>query len=83
MDGTGQKLAILARDSVTSISKVFVFGLTLQTNSVFESDVICENMSPTCVLYQSNPRKVCGNTKSMIRLELGVHYISDSLVYKL
>ena len=66
MDGAGQKLAVLARDSVSSVSKVFLFGLNLQANTVFESDIICETMNPTCVIYQSNPTKVSSSLDSVI-----------------
>ena len=58
MNDTGTKLALLARDETTGISKVFTFGITLRPTAVFESEVIGESLNPTCVLYQRNNKQV-------------------------
>lgn len=57
MNDTGTKLALLARDETTGISKVFTFGITLRPTAVFESEVIGESLNPTCVLYQRNNKQ--------------------------
>lgn len=58
MDDTGQKLALLARDRITGTAKVFTFGITLRPTAVFESDILGENLNPTCVRYQRNKKQV-------------------------
>ena len=58
LSDTGQKLAVLARDTTADIAKVFTFGITLRPTAVFESDVLGENLNPTCVLYQRNNKQV-------------------------
>ena len=57
MDDKGQRLAVLARDSSTSLSKVFLFGLTLLSSSVFELEVVAENMGAAHILYQHKPKQ--------------------------
>ena len=61
MNDTGQKLALLARDKSTGTAKVFTFGITLRPTAVFESDILGENLNPTCVCYQRNKKQVCAS----------------------
>ena len=68
MNDTGQKLALLARDKITGTAKVFTFGITLRPTAVFESDVLGENLNPTCVCYQRNKKQVCA------RMYIGLFY---------
>ena len=68
MNDTGQKLALLARDKITGTAKVFTFGITLRPTAVFESDILGENLNPTCVCYQRNKKQVCA------RMYMGLLY---------
>jgi len=57
MNDTGQKLAVLARDVISGISKVFTFGISLQPTAVFESEVLGDTLNPTSVSYQRNSKQ--------------------------